>query len=149
MDLSSIVEARIHPGIGVARIGNSPEYFAGPETPYPPPPEAGGYRDAQGRLKRQAARFRVYGYDASGAVVAELTSANAEIAWTVHVANKKAAWYDFDAALDLTEAALLKSCRRNAEVQGKDRKQLEIDPGPRTVAGANQKSTPFNTGKFF
>src|SRR3954469_19570345 len=146
MDLSSIVEARIHPGIGVARIGNSPEYFAGPETPYPPPPEAGGYRDAQGRLKRQAARFRVYGYDASGAVVAELTSANAEIAWTVHVANKKAAWYDFDAALDLPEAVDLKSTRRNAPIKVKGRDALVIDPGSRSVSGRKSRPMKFDTG---
>ena len=135
MNLDSIVEARIHPAIGVARIGNSDEYFIGPEIPYPTPPPAGGYRDQNGRLKRQAALFRVYGYDADGKVVAELTAENAEIAWTVHVANKKGAWYDFDAALDLPEAATLQSARRNAMFQGLEREKLVIDPGSRSISG--------------
>jgi hypothetical protein len=149
MSLDSVVEARIHPAIGVARIGNSDEFFVGPEVPHPVPPPPGGYRDPEGRLKRQAARFRLYGYDSAGQVVAELTAANSEIVWTAHVANKKAAWYDFDAALDLPEAATLRSTRRNSPVQGKDRSKLIIDPGPRSVSGKGQKSEPFDTGKFF
>jgi L-Lysine epsilon oxidase N-terminal/L-lysine epsilon oxidase C-terminal domain len=149
MSLDSVAEARIHPAIGVARIGNSEEYFIGPEVPNPVPPPKGGYRDGQGRLKRQAALFRIYGYDKNGQVVAELTAANAVIEWTAHVANKKAAWYDFDAALDLPDAATLQSARRNAQVQGKQREQLVIDPGPRSVSGKNQRSQPFDTGKFF
>jgi hypothetical protein len=148
MNLKSIVQARIHPAIGIARIGNSDEYFIGPEVPHPTPPPAGGYRDASGKLKRQAAMFRIYGYDADGHVVAELTTANATIDWTVHIANKKGAWYDFDAALDLPEAHDLKSARRNAFVQGKDRDKLVIAPGPRSISGANQRSAPFDTGEF-
>ena len=148
MDLKSIVEARIHPAIGIARVGNSDEYFIGPQVPHPTPPPPGGYRDASGKLKREAAEFRIYGYDSNGEVVAELTSANADIEWTVHVANKKGAWYDFDAALDLPEAKDLKSSRRNAFIQGAEREKLVIDPGPRTVSGKNGKSAPFNTGKF-
>ena len=148
MNLKSIVQARIHPAIGIARIGNSDEYFIGPEVPYPTPPPSGGYRDASGQLKRQAAMFRIYGYDADGHVVAELTSANATIDWTVHIANKKGGWYDFDAALDLPEAHDLKSARRNAFVQGRDRDKLVIDPGPRSISGANQRSAPFDTGEF-
>jgi len=128
MDLESIVEARIHPAIGIARIGNSDEYFIGPQVPHPTPPPTGGYRDASGKLKRQAAQFRIFGYDSNGDVVAELTSLNAHIEGTVHVGNQKGAWYDFDAALDLPEAKDLKSCRRNAFLQGEQREQLVIDP---------------------
>src|SRR5258708_1369953 len=150
MSLDSIVSARIHPAIGIARIGNSPtEYFIGPEVPNPVPPPPGGYKDPQGRLKRQGAQFRVYGYDAQGQVVAELTAANAEIAWTVHVANKKAAWYDFVVALDIPEAADTHAPLRNAWVSAADRHKLIIDPGPRSVSGRNQKSAPFSTGRFF
>ena len=149
MSLDAIVEARIHPAIGIARIGNSDEFFIGPEVPHPVPPPPGGYRDASGRLKRQAALFRIYGYDAAGEVVAELTAADAEIVWTAHVANKKAAWYDFDAALDLPESATLQSPRRNAAVQGKDREKLIIDPGPRSISGKNQEAKAFDSGKFY
>jgi L-Lysine epsilon oxidase N-terminal/L-lysine epsilon oxidase C-terminal domain len=148
VNLESIVAACIHPAIGVARVGNSDEYFVGPEIPYSAAPPAGGYRDAEGRLKRQAARFRVYGYDSAGKVVGELTSSNAEIDWTTHVANKKGAWYDFDFALDLPEAASQCSARRNSAIQGKDRQKLVIDPGPRRISGRNQRSEPFDTGAF-
>jgi hypothetical protein len=149
MTLDSVVEARIHPAIGIARIGNSEEFFIGPEIPHATAPPPGGYRDVKGGLKRQAARFRVYGYDNAGNVIAELTASNAEILWTVHVANKKAAWYDFDAALDLPDAVSLQSARRNAAVQGEDREKLVIDPGPRSLSGRKQKSRPLDTGKFF
>lgn len=148
MNLDTIVEARIHPAIGIARVGNSKEYFIGPEIPSPVAPPLGGYRDDAGRLKRQAARFRIYGYDSKGRVLGELTSANAEIVWKVHVVNKKAAWYDFDFALDLPEAAEQRSARRNSQIQGKDRERLVIDPKPRTVTGRNQKSEPFDSGTF-
>lgn len=148
MNPESIVEARIHPAIGIARIGNSEEYFIGPEVPRPTPPPGGGYRDKAGRLKRQAALFRIYGYDARGQAVAELTAENAEIEWTVHVANKKGAWYDFDAALDLPEAATLKSARRNAMFQGRERDRLVIDPGPRSISGPGAPPQPFDSGEF-
>src|SRR2546425_3830387 len=86
-----VTHCKIHPGIGIARVGNSTEgYLLGPEVPYPVPAPPGGYKDSQGALKRQAARFRIYGYDESGEVVDEITAADAAIAWTVHVANSQA-----------------------------------------------------------
>lgn len=58
--LGDIVRAAIHPAIGVARVGDSPEeFFIGPEVPDPPPVMLGESRDPAGALKRQAARFRV------------------------------------------------------------------------------------------
>ena len=58
-DQNSIVRYAIYPGIGVARVGNSPdEYFIGPEAPGEVPQPEGGYKDSAGRVKRQAARFR-------------------------------------------------------------------------------------------
>jgi hypothetical protein len=148
MNLDAIVEARIHPAIGIARVGNSEEYFIGPEIPFPVAPPPGGYRDRAGRLKRQAARFRIYGYDGKGRVLTELTAANADIRWAVHVANKKGAWYDFDFALDLPEAADQRSARRNPQIQGENRKELVIDPKERTISGRNEQSKPFDTGTF-
>jgi L-Lysine epsilon oxidase N-terminal/L-lysine epsilon oxidase C-terminal domain len=75
---------RIHPAIGIARVGNSEEYYIGPETaaglPLPGQPNnaaRGGLpinpdtnatitskdlRDADGGFKRQAARFRIFQY---------------------------------------------------------------------------------------
>lgn len=104
--------------------------------------------DTESRLKRQAARFRVYGYDNLGNVVGELTSINAEIQRSVHVASKKAAWYDFDVALDLPESINVRSARRNSAIQGQERRGLIIDPGPRSISGDNQRSTPFDSGEF-
>lgn len=77
---------RIHPAVGVARVGNSDEYVIAPETMAGSPAEAGSrltgglpiragtesdpvqssdLRDSHGALKRQAARFRVYSYPAT------------------------------------------------------------------------------------
>jgi hypothetical protein len=146
--LGRIVRAAIHPAIGVARVGNSPDgFFIGPEVVEPPPVMVGDSRDDAGALKRQAARFRIYGYDAAGEVVAELTAASADIVWTVHLANRKAAWYQFQMALDIPEAqAAPPSDLRNATVC--DRASLVIDPGPRSIAGAGMSGPAFDSGAF-
>ena len=144
-----IVRACISPGIGIARVGNSDlEYFIGPEVPHFVPAPSGGYKDKSGALKRQAARFRIYGFNSDGQVVKEITSNDAEISWTVHVANKKAAWYRFHLAMDIPEAAPVP--RRNANFTGEARKQLIIDPGPRSISGKNQNGSQyyFDTGEF-
>jgi len=145
----SIVRAAIHPSIGVARLGNSvDEFFLAPEVPEPAPQPLGYYRDASGALKRQAVRFRIYGINAEGQAVAELTAANADIQWTVHLANKKSGWYQFQIALDIPEAPSAPlSLLRNAAIG--DRKNLIIDPGPRHIAGRNaQRGVTFDTGSF-
>ncbi len=73
---------RIHPGIGIARLGNSDtEFYLAPETPAALPQACDGFgnpqygpdgvapvpvktfKDAQGRVKRQAARFQIFAYD--------------------------------------------------------------------------------------
>ena len=150
-DLSGVVRARIHPSIGIARIGDSAEeYLIGPEVPEPPVLDPAEYKDGSGALKRQAARFRVYGYDAADNVVAELTADTAELSWQVHLVNSKAAWYQFQIALDIPEAAdpdaAEPSLLRNATVA--DRDSLIIDPGPRSVSGANAPAQAFDTGRF-
>jgi hypothetical protein len=95
-------------------------------------------------MKRQAARFRIFGLDAQGRVVRELTADDAAIQWTVHLANKKAAWYQFETALDLPEA--VPTSRRNAAYQGAARDALVIDSGPRRVLGRNRHSVRFSNG---
>lgn len=81
---------KIFPSIGIARLGNSPdEFFIGPEIPGDHTPPSGGYKDSSCRIKRQAARFRVFGYEA-GVLKKEITTDNAEIKWTVELANTKA-----------------------------------------------------------
>ncbi|BDD06373.1 LodA/GoxA family CTQ-dependent oxidase [Aureibacter tunicatorum] len=119
---------RIHPAIGIARVGNSEEFYLGPETMAGMPAENSGdpsgglpikpetedqtitsddLRDNEGRLKRQAARFKIFAYDEAevgsypakesreikvgdtvtiGGVSRKVSS----ILWQVHLANKKA-----------------------------------------------------------
>ncbi len=148
--VNPIVRAAIHPSIGVARVGNSPdEYFLAPEVVDPPAQEPGFYRDEKGALKRQVPRFRIYGLDAQSQIVAELTPSNAEITWRVHLANKKAAWYQFQIALDIPEAdSAPHSYMRNVAVS--DRDGLVINPGSREISGISTQgpSYAFDTGKF-
>jgi L-Lysine epsilon oxidase N-terminal/L-lysine epsilon oxidase C-terminal domain len=145
-----IVACKIHPAIGIARVGNSPEFFIGPEIPGICDVPAGGYKDAgepgkgiPARVKRQAARFRIFGYDRDGKVVKELTARQATITWTVHLANKKAEWFEFRGSDG--EHGKPTAPRRNAEIT--DRRQLIIDPGSRTITGPAQ-SALFTGGQF-
>src|SRR5438445_8926241 len=127
----------VHPSIGVARVGDSPDdYFVGPEAPgvapslaKPGAPPAGAkYKDALTRVKRQGARFRIYEFtrDDSGAVtnVREITAADAHIQWQVHLANRKAAAPKFQDA-----------GRRNQGIPGS---KLVIDAGNQTISGISQ-----------
>src|SRR3954465_14575363 len=105
-DFARVATCRIHPGMGIARVGNSPDLcFIGPELPSDPrtltPPD-GAFKDTSGRVKRQAARFRIYGYDEHGKNLGELPCLGADdsagmrkakVEWTVHLANKKGAWH--------------------------------------------------------
>jgi len=116
---------RIHPAIGFARVGNSEDYVISPETmagsPVAPgsaltgglpiragtesdPVRSSDLRDANGALKRHAARFRIFAYPPSDGPEAYPRGGGKEIVigsmvngktvdgilWTVHVANKKA-----------------------------------------------------------
>lgn len=145
-DLSKVVRAAIHPGIGIARLGNSREpngFFIGPETVEIDSHSPDKYRDASGALKRQAARFRIYGFDADGQVVGELTAEHAQIEWRVHLANRKAQWFKFDTAMDIPDAREMEVPLRNAHVTGEARKALTIDPGPRVISGKNSEGAPY------
>lgn len=146
LDLAKIVCAAVHPAIGIARVGNSvADFYVGPELTNPPAASPGAHRDSTGALKRQAARFRIYGYDAEGTVVVELTAAEAEIHWMVELANLKAAWYQFQIALDLPEAGIADpALRRNADVQ--DRSRLAIRGGTRHIRGSSQSGPQFFFG---
>jgi L-Lysine epsilon oxidase N-terminal/L-lysine epsilon oxidase C-terminal domain/Iron-containing redox enzyme len=146
---------RIHPGVGIARAGDSEEdFFVGPEAPAWRPRPDGGYKDAAGRVKRQAARFRIYEYGADGKAIREVSAFDAKIEWTVHLANKKAAWFDFVGRYKWEDPA--KRLLRNPAVQGGPeyvanpdlRTELIIDPGERCIAGAHRGPVAFDTGAF-
>jgi len=136
----AIVKARIFPSIGVARLGNSPDqWYVGPELPgVAASTPDGTFKDGLCRIRRQAARFRVYGYDAGDNLVGELTAADATIEWTVELANSKAAGRQFIAHDAGTTP-------RNGGVA--DRSLLKIAPGPRTLTGPGQAAA-FDSGKF-
>lgn len=162
---------KVEPSIGLARVGDSvTEFYLAPETiggrptdcdefgnaklaqGKPVPVER--YKDVEGRVKRQGARFRVMRY-AEGALPnqgTEVIVGDADVVsieWAVHVANKKAAWYSFDELLgnlyykgtyDPDNSYTAKGVEfRNSSVAGTARKQLIIDPGPRTLGGARAK----------
>jgi hypothetical protein len=146
---NTIVRAAIYPGIGIARVGNSEkDFYIGPEVTDPPAAPLGFYRDPTGAIKREAARFRIYGYDAQGAVVAELTQSDTvKIGWTVHLANRKAAWYQWQIAMDIPDAATTVLPLRNAKVTGADRAGLTIDAGAKSISGAGAAAVTC-AGKF-
>lgn len=149
--IERIAEVRIHPGIGVARVGDSPQdYYIGPEVTEPKLTKFGGTRDASGAIKRQAARFRIYGYDANGDVVAEIQqSTNSTVEWSVHVANRKAQWYEFHSAMDLPQTSGVTVPLRNPDVKGAARSALAIDPGECKIQGLNMSDSSYQmTGSF-
>jgi hypothetical protein len=133
---------KIFPSIGIARLGNCPsdapsDFYIGPEIPGSVIVPLNGYKDPQGRVRRQAARFRIYGWE-DGVFMGEITSAAADITWTVALANTKGAFYQFQGT-GHTNGPL-----RNASVS--NRSTLMITPGPRTIGLAGQAF--FNTGQF-
>jgi hypothetical protein len=94
---------RIHPSIGVARIGNSEQFFIGPESPGIPgnwdsdAQKFKAFKDTQGKILRQAARFRIFQFDDAGNPLKEVTLGDGvKIEWRVHVANRKASFFTFN-----------------------------------------------------
>jgi len=150
MEIKNIASVSIYPPIGVARVGNSDEYFLASDIPGVAPHPKGGFKDDEGRVKKQAVRFRVYAFDKAGKPMGELTAKEAKINWHIHVANIKSAWYQFINALDLPGSSV-PGAYRNVYVTGKDRKQLAIKPKPKTISGKNTKGDNyyFNDGQFY
>jgi hypothetical protein len=174
---------RIHPSIGIARVGNSEEYYLGPETmagmpigdstirgglPIKPgtedtPINSADLRDRAGRLKRQAARFRIYQYTdgttpeeyphGGGAEVTIDSSIDGkrveDIVWTVHLANKKANGWRTEGQVDFEGGKT--PPLRNAWFNGStgpanpDRlRHLVIDAGPRAIRASDRTGVEFD-----
>jgi hypothetical protein len=146
---------RIHPAIGVARVGNADPstFFIGPEAPgygplgSPPGSAVPPYKAADGRVKPQGVRFRIFEYatvDGRLMPVREVTLDTpgvASITWSVHLANKKASFHQFAGPPGESSAP---AGLRNASVA--DRASLEIDFGARTIAGRSQAPVEFRAG---
>lgn len=121
---------RVHPAIGIARVGNSDEYFLAPESMDDPPQEK--YKVSDGVIKRQAVRFRVFEY-VDGVPVREVFHQGdghhqEKVAWRAHLANRKAAFE-----------------KRNPDV--KQRRRLVIDAGPEIISG-KERGPHEMTGTF-
>ena len=156
----------IGPSIGIARVGNSPDsFYVAPESISGLPTECSAdgilqivnglpipvrkFKDAQGRIRRQAALFRIYRFE-DGEPAVEVTLADPavqEISWRAHLANKKACWYNFaelQGNLLYGEENSYKNqnvpFRNASKTTPTDRKELIIDPGPRTLTGALQRA---------
>lgn len=134
---ATVKQAVIFPAIGICRVGNSEKFFFAPEVPGVPPNPKGGFKDGVDKIKKQVQRFRIYGLDDQGRVVRELNAeAGDQVTWTVHVANSKGAWYQFNSPMDMgAQAPGLSGQMRNQMIAGEERKYLIIDPGPVTVTG--------------
>lgn len=163
---------RIHPAIGVARLGDSlDEFCLAAETPAGLPTECdkhgnqtlrsgqpvpvSRFRDDEGRIKRQAARFQIYVYDDDSPDGRPLSLGDpvrgggnegvlADIQWRVHVANKKAGWYAFE-QLQGEHGYAPDHPRRNADItNANERQALIIDPGPQTVNHTTRRAAAFS-----
>lgn len=129
----------IHPSIGIARVGDSQlanGFFLAPE---PGAAQPASFRDQNGNLLKQAARFRVFKCerDAQNRLTSaeEVTLAGASIEWRVTVANRKACG-----------PLLLGNGQRNGALSDDD-PNLAIKPTPRTLNVAGGRAA-FDDGKF-
>lgn len=144
--MAAIKQIKIHPSIGVARIGNHPtEFFIGPELQngFIKPGDIGGFKAADGndlKIKRQGARFRVFAYFDDD-TVKEINSDDAEITWKVKIANTKAKGLGFYGVFTTPDGP------RNNFVTGADRNGLGIEPGEVTISG-NSAGAAFEPVKF-
>jgi len=154
---NDIERVAVYPPLGIARVGNAPgdtAWFFGSEirgkTPDLPDAGSGPGRDEEGKILRQAVRFRAYAHLKDGSVV-ELTQSNgATLEWQVTLANLKAGWYDFNQAMDLPGGFSKDSSRRNSGTPT-GRSKLDITPGSRMIRGVNQQggAYQFDNGSFF
>src|SRR5262245_36527718 len=160
---------RIHPAIGIARVGDAVRsdasndfYFIGPEIPGlaanvdPQSGAQGEFKTADGRVKPQAARFRIFEYekgnDGKFRPIGEVKSSDStravKISWTVHLANRKANFCAFHGQAGAEDSPLFASygTPQNPELTVRNdklktsverKKWLELDSGPRSVKGGD------------
>lgn len=160
---------RIHPAVGIARLGDSPDDFCiSPERPAQRPIECDNdgnavngdapvkhFKDRKGRIKRQAARFQIFVYDAEHPEGRPLKIGDpvegggnrgklVDIQWRVQLANKKAAWFTFDGLRG--EAGYPKDAPlRNAAITDPvARQKLVIDAGPQAVDATGKRKASFS-----
>ena len=158
-------EYRIHPAIGIARLGNADRgddendgWFIGPETPGLPPnydPAEGEFRPFKkdGKVKAQAARFRVWEYEEQNGQLVPVREVNLDspgivrIEWTVELANRKAAFFNFNGQVGAPDFSMLLADEehlRNFGVPMDEREaKLTIVPGARDIEGRRAAAQEF------
>lgn len=178
---------RIHPAIGFARVGNSEDYYIEPQTMAgehtdgallgglpikketdATPIASTDIRDAEGKLKKQAARFKVYQYQeenpltypSGGGVEVTIGSTVTidavekkvvDIIWVVHLANKKAnTWVEPRGGIKDYEGGKTPEMRNptfanTPDPSNKTRLQkLMTDAGPRVIQASADQTVLFN-----
>jgi hypothetical protein len=155
IDTGKIAYCKIYPGVGIARLGNSPdEFFIGPETPGEAASPIGGFKDKAGRIKRQAARFRLYAFDKDNVCLGEVTAGDGvDIKWTVHLANAKASYNTFLGRFWQSQFPNFykynpnETPLRNQEIMDPEQRLqlLIIDPGERSIK-PGEDPVEFDTG---
>src|SRR5215471_14282080 len=158
---------RIHPAIGIARVGDAVRsdasqdfYFVGPEIPEfaanvdPQSGAQGQFKTPDGKVKPQAARFRIFEYekgsDGKFHSIGEVRTSDGtravRITWTAHIANRKANFCAFHGQVGAEDNPLFSSYGtpgkptvRNEKLKtnAERKKWLELDPGPQTVNGGD------------
>ena len=145
-----MTEYKIFPAIGIARVGNAKDkFYIGPEVYRGLPTNPDGqpftehdFRDKEGCLCRQAARFRIYRIENGKEEEVTLNTVGVQsIIWFAHLANKKPSWYNFETNLGENGYAP-NHPMRNPHV--KDRHKLIIDAGPRKIEGKKQNGVVFD-----
>ncbi len=136
---------RVHPGIGMARVGNAgaSEHFLGPEIPWSNQESdkkeyarqfAQSYK-TKGKIRPQSVRFTIWEYrklNQKPLREIHLDQKDVEsISWYVHVANLKASFFHFFQYFG--DIVPHPGSRRN---KGKPEEWM-IDPGARTISGRN------------
>jgi L-lysine 6-oxidase len=145
------MKLKIHPSVGVGRLGNSKEFYLSPTTIGGLPHEADAngnpigyvenFKDASSQIKRQGQPFKII--DEDGTELTLNSSNVASIEWTVHLANKKAAWYQYsELEGNLLYGTENSYTNRNVPFRNPDevnRQSLIVDPGPRSISGSQQR----------
>jgi len=161
---------RIHPAIGIARVGNAVRsdasndfYFIGPEIPDVPANvdplsgKLGEFKTADGRVKPQVARFYIFEYEKKadgkfhpiGEITIKDPSRAIKIKWAVHLANRKASFCEFRGQAGAEDRPLFFSGYsadgalkvRNSKIKTLAERQKWLD-----LDGKEQKIAGGNTG---
>lgn len=152
---ATIASLAIYPPLGIARVGNADgeeDYVVASEVVggWPTLPDGriamyeSDFRTENGKIKRQAVRFRIYATSTDGKTFEVTARDGVRIEWRVGVANLKAGWYEFNQAMDLPRGIAKPAQKRNARIPVPGRgARLDITPTPKKIEGPNRSGPEF------